>query len=194
MIRRILSTLLTICVALAFSACQDIWPTAEQSSTTTTVDMVTTTVAEEAGTTVPDTTTTTTTTIAVSTNSTTTSKSSTTAAKKVSTTVPDTTTTTEAPATTTTTEAPTAITTTTVSTTTTPTTVIKIISREQAKAIALQHAGLADVAVKRVETERDVERGILVYEVEFEYTGYDYSYDIHAETGEILHSEKERDD
>ena len=74
------------------------------------------------------------------------------------------------------------------------TTIVKTISREQAKAIALQHAGLTDVAVRRAEAERDVERGILVYEVEFDHNGYEYSYDIHAETGKILRHEKERDD
>lgn len=88
------------------------------------------------------------------------------------------------------------ITTTTPTSTSIPssTTVIKTISKEQAKMIALQHAGLTDVTVRRVEAERDVERGVLVYEVEFEHNGYDYSYDIHAETGEILRHEKELDD
>ncbi len=91
---------------------------------------------------------------------------------------------------------------TTVATTTVPsstflpssTTVVKTISREQAKTIALQHAGLADAAIRRVEAERDIERGVLVYEVEFDHNGYEYSYNIHAETGEILWFEKELDD
>lgn len=86
--------------------------------------------------------------------------------------------------------------TTTVPSSTTPpssTTVVKTISREQAKTTALQHAGLADVTIRRIEAERDVERGVLVYEVEFDYNGYEYSYDIHAETGEILWFKKELD-
>ncbi len=74
------------------------------------------------------------------------------------------------------------------------TTVVRTISPEQAKSIALQHANLTDATVHRVDAERDRERCVLVYEVEFEHRGYEYSYDIHAETGEILWYEKERDD
>ncbi len=97
---------------------------------------------------------------------------------------------------TTTTAETSAATTTVPSSTVTPsaTTVAQTISREQAKTIALQHAGLTDATVRRAEAERDVERGVLVYEVEFDHNGYEYSYDIHAETGEILRYEKERDD
>ncbi len=74
------------------------------------------------------------------------------------------------------------------------TTVIRPITRDQAKAIALQHAKLTEANVRRVEAERDRERGVLVYEVEFDHQGYEYSYDIHAETGEVLWFEKELDD
>lgn len=84
--------------------------------------------------------------------------------------------------------------TTTVPSAASSTTVVLPLSKEQAKAIALQHAGLTDATVRRVEAERDVERGALVYEVEFDHNGYEYSYDIHAETGEILWHEKELDD
>ncbi len=108
---------------------------------------------------------------------------------------PEQVTTTETPAATTTAEAPAAATTTAPSTSIpSSTTVVKTITKEQAKAIALQHAGLKNVTVRRVEAERDVERGVLVYEVEFDHNGYEYSYDIHAETGEILWHEKELDD
>ncbi len=108
---------------------------------------------------------------------------------------PEQTTTTETSVATTATESP-AATTTAPSSNTTPsaTTTVKTISREQAKIIALQHAGLTNVTVRRAEAERDVERGVLVYEVEFDHNGYEYSYDIHAETGEILWHEKELDD
>ncbi len=90
-----------------------------------------------------------------------------------------------------TTTAVTAETTTTV--TPSSTNVIKTITPEQAKTIALQHAKLASATVRRVDAERDLERGVLVYEVEFDHNGYEYSYDIHAETGEILRHEKEID-
>lgn len=74
------------------------------------------------------------------------------------------------------------------------TTVVKTISHEQSKTIALQHAELTDATIQRIEAELDIECGVLVYEVEFDYNGYEYSYNIHAQTGEILWFEKELDD
>ena len=44
------------------------------------------------------------------------------------------------------------------------------------------------------EFEIDYDRDDNKYEVEFKSGGYEYSYDINAATGEILKSEKERDD
>ena len=67
------------------------------------------------------------------------------------------------------------------------------ISREDAEKIALDHAGLTADAVTRLHTEYDRDR-INHYEVEFHYERYEYSYEIHAETGEILDFEKEVDD
>ena len=72
--------------------------------------------------------------------------------------------------------------------------VASAITADQAQAIALAHAGLTDATVRRIEIEPDRERGIKVFEVEFDHGGYEYAYDIHAETGEILWSEKEIDD
>ena len=74
---------------------------------------------------------------------------------------------------------------------TTPT--ANLITREEAKAKALTHAGLTDVTLRRIETDLDRERGVTVYEVDFEHDGYDYEYVLNAETGEILFHEKERD-
>ena len=70
----------------------------------------------------------------------------------------------------------------------------KNLSAQEAKAIALDHAGLTAEQVKRVRAEKDREKGILVWEVEFQFDGWEYEYEINAETGEILHSEKEWDD
>lgn len=67
------------------------------------------------------------------------------------------------------------------------------ITRDAAKAIALRHAGLADANLRHVESELDRERGITVYDVEFDHNGFEYDYTIHAVSGEILHSHKERD-
>ena len=42
--------------------------------------------------------------------------------------------------------------------------------------------------------ELDFEKGKEIYEVDFHSAGYDYDYDIEAETGIIIRFEKERDD
>lgn len=65
--------------------------------------------------------------------------------------------------------------------------------RDEAVAIALAHAKLTEAQVRDLDVERDDERGTPRYEVDFEAVGWDYEYEIHAETGEILYSQKERD-
>lgn len=67
------------------------------------------------------------------------------------------------------------------------------LTREEAIAIALTHAGLTKDQVRELEAELDKERGVLVFEVDFETGEYDYEYEIHAQTGEILKSKRERD-
>lgn len=68
------------------------------------------------------------------------------------------------------------------------------IGSARAKEIALGHAGVSASAAKKLKCELDREKGKPVYEVEFESDGYEYEYTIDAETGRILHHEKERDD
>ncbi len=68
------------------------------------------------------------------------------------------------------------------------------ITAEEAKAVALAHAGLTAEQAARVKAELDREDGRLVWEVEFRFEGWEYEYEILAEDGKILHSEKERDD
>ena len=72
--------------------------------------------------------------------------------------------------------------------------VTEIISREEAIAIALEHAGFTADQVSRLECEFDGDDPVKEYEVDFHQGKYEYSYDIHAETGQILFSEKEIDD
>lgn len=67
------------------------------------------------------------------------------------------------------------------------------LTREEAIAIALAHAGLTKEQVRDLDAELDKERGVLHYEVDFEAGGFEYEYEIHTETGKILKSEKERD-
>ena len=66
-----------------------------------------------------------------------------------------------------------------------------VISREKAKSVALNHAGLKEADVRELEIELDKENGVYVYEVSFESGKYDYEYHIDAVTGAIKFSEKE---
>lgn len=69
----------------------------------------------------------------------------------------------------------------------------KQLTREEARDIALKHAGFTANQVRDLESELDRDDGKLHYDVDFEKDGYDYSYEIDAATGSILRSEKERD-
>lgn len=64
------------------------------------------------------------------------------------------------------------------------------ISKEKAKQIAIDHAG---VNPTYVEAEFDYENGIAVYEIEFKYQNYEYDYELDAVSGEIYKSKKEYD-
>ena len=68
------------------------------------------------------------------------------------------------------------------------------LSKEQILAIALKHAGLSKDQVSRLKAEFDVDDGVPQYDVEFKYDGWEYEYEIHAESGKILKWDKDRDD
>ncbi len=68
------------------------------------------------------------------------------------------------------------------------------ISATEAKSAALSHAGLSSGQVSGLRASFDYDDGIPEYEVEFRYNGYEYDYEIHAETGRILSWDKDRDD
>lgn len=68
------------------------------------------------------------------------------------------------------------------------------ISRDKALEIALNHAGLKQENIRGLDIELDKENGVTVWDVDFESGDIDYSYDINAETGEIVKRETERDD
>lgn len=81
---------------------------------------------------------------------------------------------------------------------TTPTTVVEhsaedYIGADRAKEIALSHAGLAEADVWDLKSELDMERGVVVYDVDFDGENYDYDYEIDAFNGDILRSDKERE-
>ena len=68
------------------------------------------------------------------------------------------------------------------------------LTREEAKKIALDHAGLKESQVTRLQVEYDRDDGIAKYEVDFEKDRFEYSYEINAESGKILDTDKEYDD
>lgn len=68
------------------------------------------------------------------------------------------------------------------------------LTREQAQEIALKHAGLTKDQVSRLQVEFDYDDGRPEYSVEFRHNGWEYDYEIHAQTGKILDWDKERDD
>jgi len=68
------------------------------------------------------------------------------------------------------------------------------IGAEQAKAIALAHAGLTESQTYRIQVEKDEDDGRMEYEIEFKADGMEYEYTIDAATGAILEHEKDRDD
>lgn len=68
------------------------------------------------------------------------------------------------------------------------------ITAEEAKELALKHAGLKENDVKRLKVEKDRDNGILHFDVEFEKGHVEYDYEIHEETGKIMKAEKDFDD
>ena len=67
------------------------------------------------------------------------------------------------------------------------------ITKEQAKQIALEYAGVAEGDVQRLKMELDHDDGHTRYEVEWHVGQVEYSCDVDAYTGEILSFEEEPD-
>ncbi|MBR5947217.1 MAG: PepSY domain-containing protein [Clostridia bacterium] len=61
-----------------------------------------------------------------------------------------------------------------------------LISEAQAKTIAFQRAGVTESQVRDLEIDLDEDDGIMVYEIEFEANGREYSVEINAVTGAII--------
>ena len=68
------------------------------------------------------------------------------------------------------------------------------IGEMKAKDIAFADAGVNGADIFVYEMDMDVERGVLVYEVDFKYGGYEYEYDIDAQNGDIVKKQKKIDD
>ena len=60
------------------------------------------------------------------------------------------------------------------------------VTADQARAIALQHAGVSEADAKFVRVQEDYEDGIAVYEVEFYVGNREYDYDIIKSSGKVL--------
>lgn len=65
------------------------------------------------------------------------------------------------------------------------------ISKEEAKASALKHAGLNESNISRYQIELEKENGVWKYDISFNSGNFEYEYTINAETGKIIKSEKE---
>ena len=68
------------------------------------------------------------------------------------------------------------------------------IGEQSAKDAALQRAQVSPENVTRMRCELDWEKGIMVYEVDFDADGYEYEVEVNAKTGEIVKYEREIDD
>lgn len=60
------------------------------------------------------------------------------------------------------------------------------VTADQARAIALQHAGISEADAKFVRVEADYDDGVAIYEVEFYAGNHEYDYDIARDSGEVL--------
>lgn len=65
------------------------------------------------------------------------------------------------------------------------------LTREQAEAIALEHAGFTAEQVTYLRAEYEVDDGIPQYDVHFHQGHWEYEYEIHADRGKILSFEKD---
>ena len=63
----------------------------------------------------------------------------------------------------------------------------------EVRTIALSHAGIPEDQLRFLRLEYEMDDGIPRYEVEFVTDDWEYEYEIHAETGEILSYDKDRD-
>jgi len=67
------------------------------------------------------------------------------------------------------------------------------ITAEQAKQTALKDANLSESDVTGLKVEFENDNGTQKYEVDFSANGIEYDYDIDADTGKIISSDKDND-
>ena len=66
-----------------------------------------------------------------------------------------------------------------------------VLTQEEAEQIALKHAGLTADLVIGLHAGYEIEHGTPIYDVEFHHREWEYDYEIHADTGEILSFSKD---
>ena len=66
------------------------------------------------------------------------------------------------------------------------------LTPEEAKQIVLKHAGLTEDQVVGLHAQYEIEHGTPIYDVEFYHSAWEYDYEIHADTGEILSFSKDK--
>lgn len=67
------------------------------------------------------------------------------------------------------------------------------ITREKALEIVLEKAGVNQAEIHDLDIELDTERGVKIWEVDFEHGNLEYSYDVNAKTGAVTKVESEID-
>ncbi len=67
------------------------------------------------------------------------------------------------------------------------------ITEQHAKQLALSNAGVSESKITEYDADLENFNGIKVYEIEFEYGGYEYNYYINASNGAIVQFDKQRD-
>ena len=65
------------------------------------------------------------------------------------------------------------------------------ITEAEAQAIALEHAGLTEADISRLQVRKDFDDGRQEYDVEFHVDRLEYEYEIDAVTGKILSFDKD---
>ncbi|MBO5666377.1 MAG: PepSY domain-containing protein [Firmicutes bacterium] len=68
------------------------------------------------------------------------------------------------------------------------------VGAEKAKEVAFNAVGVKEADVRGLRVEMDLERGNMVYEVEFKVNGVEYDYDVDAVSGQVIHVDQDRDD
>ena len=65
------------------------------------------------------------------------------------------------------------------------------ITIDQAKEIALKHSNLTSDEVSFIKAEKDMDDGIVKYDIEFYYNNREYNYEINANNGNIMSYEQD---